>query len=434
MEKLKEAKLRKHNMRLYSVYTIVGFDLLFYYGIKVLYLSQVKHISDANIVFLSTIFALASIASVIIATAINNRTSNRKTLIIGDTFNIASVFLLIVGNDFTQIACAEILNAIAFAMKNISSGPMLEESIPKTDRKDTIFMRIDEKAYFRYCTISAISTVIAGYLYNVNPYIPMYLCLLFTVISLIVAINFEEVNKSPKNKDANMIKSIKDLKEGFIYTIKSKRIRALLLSIGFLWGIFSLFTTYQTTLLKNMNVSAQYIGIIAMFLELVRGYGGRWANQYNETYKNKTLTNISTVVAVAFIVAGIGSALNMNFAMQLVVVILAFTAISALRGIYMVIYKKYVNNFSNVKILPTIYSMTNLYWNLSRIVITSIGSLVLTIVDIRYGIIVMGILFVILAFVIYTYMKTRVGLDPEEYSKEDLKYSNDLTKGKGEEK
>ena len=100
----------------------------------------------------------------------------------------------------------------------------------------------------------------------------------------------------------------------------------------------------------------------------------------------------------------------------------------------MVIYKKYVNNFSNVKILPTIYSMTNLYWNLSRIVITSIGSLVLTIVDIRYGIIVMGILFVILAFVIYTYMKTRVGLDPEEYSKEDLKYSNDLTKGKGEEK
>ena len=424
MEKLEEAKLRKYNMRLYSIYTIVGFDLLFYYGIKVLYLSQVKYISDANIVFLSTIFALASIASVIIATAINNRTSNRRTLIIGDTFNIISVFILIIGTDFSQIAIAEILNAVAFAMKNISSGPMLEESIPKTDRKDAIFMHIDEKAYFKYCIISAISTVIAGYLYNVNPYVPMYLCLLFTVISLIVAINFEEVNNSPKNKDANMIKAVKDLKEGFIYTIKSKRIRALLLSVGFLWGVFSLFITYQTTVLKNMNVSAEYIGIIAMFLELVRGYGGKWANQYNETYKNRTLTNIATVVAVAFIVAGVGSALKMNFAMQLVVVILAFTVISILRGIYMVIYKRYVNNFSNVKILPTIYSMTNLYWNLSRIVITSIGSFVLTLVDIRYGMIVMGILFVILAFIIYTYMKTRVGLKPEEYGKEDIKYAD----------
>lgn len=383
MEKLKEAKLRKYNMRLYAVYTTVGFDLLFYYGIKVLYLSQVKHISDANIVFLSTIYALASIVSVVIATIVNNRTSNRKTLIVGDTFNVISVLMLIIGTDFSQMAIAEVLNAVAFAMKNISSGPMLEESIPKTDKKDKIFTFIDEKAYFKYCIISAISTVVAGYLYNVNPYIPMFLCLLFTIISLVIAVKFVEINKTRKNRDANMIKAVKDLKEGFIYTIKSKRIRALLLSVGFLWGVFSLFIIFQTTLLKNMNVTAQYIGIIAMFLELARGYGGRWANQYNETYKNRTLTNISMVVAVAFIIAGIGSSLNIPFAMQLVVVIMAFTVISILRGIYMVIYKKYVNNFSNVKILPTIYSMTNLYWNLSRIVITFIGSFVLTIVDIK---------------------------------------------------
>ena len=422
MEKIKEAKLRKYNMRLYAVYTTVGFDLLFYYGIKVLYLSQVKHISDANIVFLSTIYSFASIFSVIIATIVNNRTSNRKTLIVGDTFNVISVLMLIIGTDFSQMAIAEVLNAVAFAMKNISSGPMLEESIPKTDKKDKIFTFIDEKAYFKYCIISAISTVVAGYLYNVNPYIPMFLCLLFTIISLIVAVRFVEINKKPKNRDASMIKAVKDLKEGFIYTIKSKRIRALLLSVGFLWGVFSLFITYQTTLLKNMNVTAQYIGIIAMFLELSRGYGGRWANQYNETYKNRTLTNISMVVAVAFIAAGIGSSLNIPFAMQLVVVIMSFTVISILRGIYMVLYKKYVNNFSNVKILPTIYSMTNLFWNFSRIIITFIGSFVLTIVDIKLGMIVMGIVFIVLAFLIYTYMKIRVGLKPEEYSKEDLKY------------
>ena len=101
MERIKEAKLRKYNMRLYAIYTTVGFDLLFYYGIKVLYLSQVKHISDANIVFLSTIYALASIVSVVIATIVNNRTSNRKTLIVGDTFNVISVLMLIIGTDFS---------------------------------------------------------------------------------------------------------------------------------------------------------------------------------------------------------------------------------------------------------------------------------------------------------------------------------------------
>ena len=36
----------------------------------------------------------------------------------------------------------------------------------------------------------------------------------------------------------------------------------------------------------------------------------------------------------------------------------------------MVLYKRYVNNFTNAKILPTIYTMTNIFWNLTRVVIT----------------------------------------------------------------
>ena len=69
-------------MKLYPFYILFGYDMLFYYGIKVLYFSQVKNISDANIVLLSTIFALTSIIFLIISTVINNKVGNRKTLII----------------------------------------------------------------------------------------------------------------------------------------------------------------------------------------------------------------------------------------------------------------------------------------------------------------------------------------------------------------
>ena len=37
----------------------------------------------------------------------------------------------------------------------------------------------------------------------------------------------------------------------------------------------------------------------------------------------------------------------------------------------------------------------------------------------------MGVIFIVTTILISTYMKTRVGLKPEEYSNEDLKYSND---------
>lgn len=422
MKKIEEARLRKHNMKLYTLYVIFGSDLLFYYGVKILFFSQVKHISDADIVFLSTVFALASLVSLVFANFINNKTSNRKTLIIGDVINAISMLVLIVGNGFVQMAIAEMLNAVAFALKNISTGPMLEESIPKTDKKSEIFSRIDGKAYFKYCIFSAIATVVAGFLYNVNPYVPMILCLICTVISGIISFNFKEINKEQRNKQKDLIKVVKELKEGFTYTIKSKRIRALLLALGFMWGIFILYMTYQTTLLKNMNISAASIGIIAMFLEIIKGYGGRFANQYNEKLKNKSLTILALTVSSSFIIAGIGSLLNIPFAIQIVIILAAFITIDTIRGLYMVLYKKYDNNFSNVKILPTIYTMTNIYWNLERVIITAIGSFVLTIVDVKYGFIIMGIIFIVATILISTYMKTRVGLKIEEYDKEDLKY------------
>ena len=143
MNKKEEAYLRKHNMKLYPLYVTLGSDLLFYYGVKILFFSQVKYLSDANIVFLSTVFALTSLISLVVANFVNGKIGNRKTLIIGDFINAISMLVLIVGNGFVQMAIAEMLNAIAFSLKNISTGPMLEESIPKSSKKSEIFSRIE---------------------------------------------------------------------------------------------------------------------------------------------------------------------------------------------------------------------------------------------------------------------------------------------------
>jgi hypothetical protein len=44
--------IRKVNMKLYPIYLAIGHNLLFVQGVKVLFLSQVKSISNADIVFL----------------------------------------------------------------------------------------------------------------------------------------------------------------------------------------------------------------------------------------------------------------------------------------------------------------------------------------------------------------------------------------------
>ena len=425
MEKLKEAKLRKNNMRLYPFYIIFGYDMLFYYGIKVLYFSQVKNISDASIVFLSTIFALTSIIFLIVSTVINNKVGNKKTLIIGDAINIISIGIFILGKGLSQIMIAQILSAVAFSMKNISFAPLLNESIPKSDKKAEIFSRIDGKAYFGFCVFSAIATITAGFLYDINPYIPMYLCLACAVISELIAINFKEIeNKNTKEQKVKKVESyIKELKEGFLYTVKSGRIKALLLSLGFIWGITTLFSTYQMTLFKNLGISAGLIGVISMIQTIIQGYSGKLSDKYNNKYKNKSLTYMSLLLAIVFISIGVISLINIDLEFKLLIIVLISILMYVLNGIYTILYKRYVNNFSNSKILPTLYSMNNIYCNFERVIINSIGSFTLTIVTIDYGFIIMGILFVVFSILIQIYMRTRLGLKPEEYTKEDVKYA-----------
>lgn len=412
-------------MKLYPFYIVFGYDMLFYYGIKVLYFSQIKNISDANIVLLSTIFALASIIFLIISTIINKKIGNKKTLLTGNIINTISIFIFIYGNGLAQIITAQILSALAFSMKNIAFAPMLNESIPNSLKKSEIFSKIDGKAYFGFCIFSAIATILAGFLYDINPYIPMYLCLLCAIIATILSAGFKEIEKNKKAKKQDkeyLIQYINELKEGFIFTIKSERIKALLLSLGFIFAIITLFSTYQMTLLKNIGVSAGVIGIISMLQTILKGQGGKFANKYNEKYKNKSLTGISLTIAVIFITIGIISIINIDFKIKVLLLALLSIILSLVEGLYNILYKKYLNNFTNNEILPTIYSMNNIYCNFERVIIYSIGSFVLTIASVNYGFILMGVLFIIITLILQLYMKSRLGLTVKEYKKEDLKY------------
>ena len=88
----------------------------------------------------------------------------------------------------------------------------------------------------------------------------------------------------------------------------------------------------------------------------------------------------------------------------------------------MVIKKRYMNNFSDDKILTKIYSANSIIDNLFRMIVCFIGSCALNYMDIKYAMIFLGILFTAVAILISSYIKTRVGLKPEEYKKEDIHY------------
>ena len=415
-----EVKVRKHNLRLYPKYLMLGYDLLFFYGIRVMFLLDVKGITESQILLAATVYALSMIVMQVPATLLASKIGYKNTAIAGNIFNIIWAILIITFDGFAGLALSQFISGVAFALKFVSEPNLLSTSIPQapTYQRNEIFSRLDKKGFSRYCIFSAISTIISGFLYDINPYIPIFLCLICVIAATAISFNFydiQEVESKESFKDY-----IKDLKKGYKFITKSKRLRALLVMTGAVWGIIVLLDSYQLTLLQDIGATSVQVGFIFAMFELTRGLFSNTALDFNKKFKNKSLTNILLTFAIGFILAGIIAMSQLPFYTKLVIIVVILLIMGAANAIDQILAKKYVNNFASTKILPAIYSSKSICDNIFRTIITLLGSAIVGIYNIDIAMIVMGIFILILTLALTVYSKDKLGLKPEEYTQKDI--------------
>ena len=415
-----EVKVRKHNLRLYPKYLMLGYDLLFFYGIRVMFLLDVKGITESQILLAATVYALSMIVMQVPATLLSSKIGYKNTAIAGNIFNIIWAILMITFDGFAGLALSQFISGVAFALKFVSEPNLLSTSIPQapTYQRNEIFSRLDKKGFSRYCIFSAISTIISGFLYDINPYIPIFMCLICVIAATSISFNFndiQEVESKESFKDY-----IKDLKKGYKFITKSKRLRALLIMTGAVWGIIVLLDSYQLTLLQDIGATSVQVGFIFAMFELTRGLFSNTALDFNKKFKNRSLTNILLAFAIGFILAGIIAMSQLPFYTKLVIIVVILLIMGAANAIDQILAKKYVNNFASTKILPAIYSSKSICDNIFRTIITLLGSAIVGIYNIDIAMIVMGIFILILTLVLTVYSKDKLGLKPEEYTQKDI--------------
>ncbi len=421
-EEKKLAQKKKQNMRLYPFYKMIAADVLFFNAIKVLFYTQIKGISNANVVFIETMYAFFKLVLQVPMAVVVSKLGIRKSIIIGNIFWLAEVVLIMISNHYAVIVLSQLLSAIGWSCKSIAETPMLNTSIPEAHIKGKIFTKLESKGYSRYCYISAITTIMAGFLYEINGYIPIILAISFMILVLLISINFNEIKQIESTKNKTMKQSIKEVKEGISFIIKSPRLKSLLLMIGFMWGIICIFGTYQTTLLKDIHVPAKYIGIILATLDIIQGISATRANYFNEKHKNKTLTLIALQMTLGIIVAGGVVIIAIPRIPQLTIIIFTYVLRMSDKGIFQIIRKRYMGNFMPQEMLTKVYAIYSMIASVSRMLVGAIGSYLLTFMTIEYAMVVIGILFTIVMCLISLYMKTRIGLKPEEYTNKDIAY------------
>lgn len=422
MINLEETQKRKQNMRIYSLYRAISMDLLFFYAIDFIFLTQVKNISPSDVVLKSSFYALFMIILQIPASMLIDKIGTRKCTIIANVFNILYLVIIMFSRNLFDLIIAEFLSAICFSIKDISDTTLLNKSIPKVRKKGEIFSKIEGRGSKNYYYLNAITSFLAGFLYTVNPYLPIILATIISIFATILSTGFEEIKSTKYKKITDINEYIKDVKESFKFIIKSNRLRSLVLYSGIIWGVFCLVSTYRASLLDDIGISATWIAIVSAIVGIATGIGSKYQLKIHKKYRNKSLSLLAIITTIAIILTGLVGISGLSSDAIMILVLTFNIVLNMAKGVYGVLITRYLSNFSNSKILPKIYSANAISRNVFRMLIGFLGAYLLELTTTAHAEILVGIIFAIVTMSLISYMKTRTGLKAEEYKEEEIKF------------
>lgn len=422
--KEKKQIMSKRNMKLFPIYKMLSWDYLFFYTIDFLFLTQIKNISAADVVLKTTYYSFFGIILQIPANIIVELLGRKNSLILGNVLNCLYMVILMLSRNLYELIIAEFFSALAFAIKNIAETSVLTVSIPRSKYKSKIFSKINGKGASGYYILSAISKIIAGVLFQINGYLPIICSLAVLVISVILSMLFIEPieNKSEKKKTDRGNKEIKDIKKGFEFILKSDRLKALIISYALISTLLQILSNYNVSILEDIGISSVLVGVISAVMSFISSYASKTEIAFHNRFKNKAIITIALMLSVSCTICGICGLDVQNHNSLMFIIILTLFIYGYGYGMYYTIRDKYLGNFANKKIDTKIYAANQLFTNIVRVIGGLFASFLLGKMKTAYCMIIIGIIFTIIYIWTGKYMKTRVGLKPEEYSDEERKY------------
>ena len=416
-----ELEKKNINVKLFPFYKMISWDLLFFYAIIFLYLVQVKNIPAPRVILSEALYNVAIMIFIIPSGKIVDKIGKKNSVIIANICVCLSIVVFLIMKNFYHLVIAYTILAFGYSIKAIAENIILYDSIPSGSKKGKIFSLIDGKASSYYYYIDAVSAIATGFLYVINPYIPLVLCLVMCIVSTIISCKFQHTNTVDKTKTDGSTKVT--LKDAFQHVKTSKRILYLIIFYAIFSGLLYNISSLRSSLFEDLNLNPQYFGIIYAVLQIISGTTARYQNKIHNKFKNETLAVLTMPVTISCILIGLlGSIKTDNFIFS--VIIILFIIQNILKGPYRSLIIRYINNFTNKSIRTKLATIESLSYYAVAVIFSLMCSFLLEKTSTANTFIVIGVITAFLIGTLLYLMKGRVGLKPEQYPAEDLKYSH----------
>jgi len=420
---MSDTKDIKKNVKLFPYYKMLSWDLLFYYSIIYLFLLQVKNISASQILLGDALYRLASCIFQIPSGRIISRLGKKNSVIVGNICVSIFAFGLLIISNFEQFLFIYVICSFGFTLKNACEPNILYDSLPKKKKiRGKFFSQIDGRGLSTFYYIDAVTAILSGFLYVINPYMPIVLCFIFCLIPTIISFKFEHTVKE-KQDVPTLREYSEDIRQAFRHIKKSKRFKCLIIFYAVSAALFYVLISLRSSFLEEINLPEQYFGIVFCIFQILAATSTRMSDKIHNKFKNHTLAVLCLPVSISCIIIGILGHTNIT-TFTFIIIIALFCIQNMSKGPYNSLTSRYFNNFTNSKVRVRFHTIKNLIYDLTTVIFGLICSMILNIASASNTLIIIGCISTAAIVILLDYMRDKVGLEPEKYDKYDTKYES----------
>ncbi len=287
--------------KIFPIYCGLSMDLVFYIAINTLFLTTVKGLTSSEINLINTVGVLTSLFLYLISYKIIDKIGNIVSIRLGSALMLLAAILFTFSTKITFFIIANILYEVSFVFKCVDIV-ILNKNLVYENRGDE-FVGVKARVATIYSAATMFATLISGFLFNINPYLPMLICIFICIINCILSIFVIEV-EVVDNKEETEKNSKFEFTKIIIFTI---------LAYGLLFGFIGvtqtndkLFMMYEFQEFLNAKTVALAISIILFLSRVSRLVSIIIFSKVYSRLKNKMLyaIYISMFISVLLFIVG----------------------------------------------------------------------------------------------------------------------------------
>ena len=386
----KETKMINRSIKIYPLFASFTGDLIFFVPIDTLFLTLVKGLNASQITAMTMVALRICIVFQKVILAVVKKIGNVNALRLGATMLIIASLLLTFGKTFIAMLLYKSIHELAVMFLNMDEI-ILKNNLKKVDRKDDYF-KIRNKSKIIYSIITLFTALVAGKMFNIDHYLPMYISIIIYVLVLGTAFLYYEAKTEDEeevNKEHTKIKVTTII----FYIMLSNAVFYSIIKMG--QNNSKLFMQYDFQKFLSIEMVTYYITTIVFISRIARLVGNIIFGKIYLKIKDKMSIVLTICLVLAFTLLITGHFINSNFICKVIIMSLGFFLILAIRDSFQTYIEDVALTISNKEEQQDIIIKIEVYRRFGTLILSAIFTLIL----IKYELIVIEFILLLLSII-----------------------------------